>query len=130
MKKLSTLHQMVDEKNYNDKIDVSNSSGVGFSSLSNTRRSMLGVSSDDNILNVSDDELHIKNDALKTLFLNILERLDNTDIIMESISKNLNTANNEIKNLNSKNDIANNNRRIKDELYEIHDKIFIWIVES
>ena len=43
---------------------------------------------------------------------------------MESISKKLNAANNEIKNLNSKNDITKNNRMIKDELHEIHDNIF------
>ena len=77
----------IDEKNYNDKTNASNSSGASFSSLSNTCRCMLGESSDDNILNVytPDDELHINNHALKSLFLNILGRLDNTDIIMESI---------------------------------------------
>ena len=84
---------------------------------------MLGEGNDESVENLSDEELHINNEALKSLFLNILQRLDDTDTLIESLTQNLNTANNEIKKLNNKNNILKNNK-INDQLCEIHDEIF------
>ena len=93
---------------------------------------MLGEGNDESVENLFDEELQINNEALKSLFLNILQRLDDTDTLIESLTlklntannkiesltQNLNTANNEIKKLSNKNNILKNNK-INDQLCEI-----------
>ena len=102
----------------------STSSGASFSSLLDAQHSMLGEGNDESVENLSDEELQINKEALKSLFLNILQRLDDTDTLIESLTlklntannkiesltQNLNTANNEIKKLNNKNNIFKNNK--------------------
>ena len=53
---------------------------TSFSSLEETRISMLGESTFDQIGNITEEELEINNDVLKSLFINILRRTDNIEI--------------------------------------------------
>ena len=77
----------VDNNIHND------TTGSSFSSIENTRRSLLGESILDNINNM--EELEINNRVLKAL--NILERVDNMEIEMKSFSDSLDAVKKENK---------------------------------
>ena len=96
-----------------------------FSSYNETRRSLLGETSSPIALNLKDDELVVNNEMLKELFLNILERLDKSEILNEAIIGKINDANKAIDDINIKYALAvKNNSVFKNEYDELHDKIF------
>ena len=83
--------------------DRTSSRGSSFSSFENTRESLLGeIHVSELIENVLDDELVIKNDVLKAIFLNILERLDNNEIRNDAMQIDLGNANKTVNDLNEK----------------------------
>ena len=115
----------MDEKNVtqiaaNGTVDGAETSpGSSFSSIENTRRSLMDVTN-----NLSDDEININNEILKSMFLNILERLDNSEILLDSLRNKLDAANQEIDFLKEK--YKNMKKYIisKREFDELNDKIF------
>ena len=87
----------IDEKNVtqiaaNVTVDGAETSpGSSFSSIENTRRPLMDVTN-----NLSDDEININNEIINSMFLNILERLDNSEILLDSLRNKRDAANQEI----------------------------------
>ena len=96
-----------------------------YSSLEETWRSMLGESTYDQIINITEEELEINNDVLKSLFTNILGRTDNIEIEMKFLNNRVVAANKENEILKKKYELeVIKNKKLKAKIEDTKDMIF------
>ena len=98
---------------------------TSFSSLVETQRSMLGESTYDQISNITEEELEINNNVLKSLFTNILGRTDNIEIELKSLNNRVVAANKENEILKKKYELeVIKNKKLKATIEDTKDMIF------